>query len=207
MKQLFSTPSFHGSFEKGQPLHQLLISLPGCSEDKLNTESLVILGLVWCAGNLDDKAQGLMDVVNPPGQAQDSFAANDKDLPGAVEKLVNIQTIWTLKQCKMFAETKNPDQDEIPEAEQLTNVFKYGLSSDEEDQEKMKQAVELMQHSEDDDPNLAGFTWALFGYEPKFTNAEYMKEIEEKKNRWIFLPMEARLKMDFFLADGVIERL
>ena len=49
-----------------------------------------------------------MEVVNPPPQSQEHVASNDKDFPSVIDTLIEIHTLLTLQQCKLFEDTKNP---------------------------------------------------------------------------------------------------
>lgn len=96
MKGLFDLPSFKGVFEKGEPLYQVLCNLPDCSEDKLKVRALEVLGIAWCSGSDEDKAEALFSSVNPPGQSQVGVGANDKELPEVIEYIIDIHTHYAL---------------------------------------------------------------------------------------------------------------
>ena len=56
LKGIFTSESFKGTFEPGQPLHTILSSLPGTKDNVVTMESLSLLGVAWCGGELQDKA-------------------------------------------------------------------------------------------------------------------------------------------------------
>ena len=43
-----------------------------------------------------------------------------------------------------------------------------------------------MRLSEEEDEKLAGFIWALYGHESKFTTNEFIDKVQKKECSWIF---------------------
>ena len=48
----FNTPAWEGKFEKGEPLYELITSLPECGNGTINITSIGLLGILWCAGDI-----------------------------------------------------------------------------------------------------------------------------------------------------------
>ena len=48
----FNTPAWEGQFEKGSPVHDLIVSLPECGNGTVNINSIGLLGILWCAGDI-----------------------------------------------------------------------------------------------------------------------------------------------------------
>ena len=87
----FKTPAWKGKFEPGSSLCKLLEALPESSEGEINTESLIILGCLWCEGSLADKADILIKLANPPPHPEDKgIAADDKDFSRILDKWFRI---------------------------------------------------------------------------------------------------------------------
>ena len=55
----FNTPAWEGKFEKGEPLYELITSLPECGNGTINITSIGLLGILWCADDIQDKSDAL----------------------------------------------------------------------------------------------------------------------------------------------------
>ena len=62
----FKTAAWHGQFGLNTDLSNLLKALPDSTDDKIDRDSLLCLGLLWCAGEVQDRADILLKMVNPP---------------------------------------------------------------------------------------------------------------------------------------------
>ena len=59
--------------------------------------------------------------------------------------------------------------------------------SDKEDKiEHVKKCIHAMRLSEEEDEKIAGFVWAVFGHESKFTMKEFLEKVQKKECSWIF---------------------
>lgn len=56
LEQRFTTPAFKGVFDKGTPLYDFLVNLPRCNEEKMHVNSIACLGLLFCTGTNEQKA-------------------------------------------------------------------------------------------------------------------------------------------------------
>ena len=50
-----------------EELNRLVSSLPGSERDSVDKISLMCLGLLWCSGEIEEKAEVLLEMINPPG--------------------------------------------------------------------------------------------------------------------------------------------
>lgn len=69
----------------------------------MNIISLGILGILWCAGDIEDKADAFFQMINPPGQNQDSVSAQDKDWASVLGKTFYIASYWTHTKANAWA--------------------------------------------------------------------------------------------------------
>lgn len=70
LKKVLCTPAWVSQFNKGSSVYDLLIRMPGTTnEDGLQfpTRNILLLGLLLCSGDTKDKADRLFDCINPAG--------------------------------------------------------------------------------------------------------------------------------------------
>ena len=166
LNQTFDTPAWNGQFLKGSKLYKLLKSLPGQEGESFSVNTLLLLGILWCQGDVSDKAQAFFEQLNPPGQNQDGLSANDKDWDKVFDRIVYMATYWTEKQAK---ELSSYESSQFP------------------DEDLVNRAIKAMRLSEEEDkPELTGFILLLFGYESRMSKEEYDEAIILPKVNWVF---------------------
>ena len=86
----------------GSKTVDLLMTLPNSEaneddplESMLDRESVLFLAILWCSGSSKDKAQGLFQCLNPPGQSQVGITANDKEWDVVFDSICFIATLFT----------------------------------------------------------------------------------------------------------------
>ena len=67
LKNRFEGAIWKDHFNEDSELTQLLKALPDSNEDMVNINSILILGLLWCSGDYDDKSEAFFQLLNPPG--------------------------------------------------------------------------------------------------------------------------------------------
>lgn len=67
-----------------------MLTLPDTEGDLVSASSVLTLGLFWCQGNTENKADLLFELINPPTQSQVKIAFNDKDMDPALQLLMTI---------------------------------------------------------------------------------------------------------------------
>ena len=75
----FEGAMWRDHLKEGSELEGLLKTLPGCKDGLIDVQSILILGLLWCGGDNEEKALALFELVNPVGQNQESISAGDKE--------------------------------------------------------------------------------------------------------------------------------
>lgn len=59
LKNRFEGGMWRDQFDEGSELNQLLRALPESEDDTIDINSLLILGLIWCSGDYEEKAEAL----------------------------------------------------------------------------------------------------------------------------------------------------
>jgi hypothetical protein len=59
LKNRFDGAMWRDQFEEGSELNQLLRALPGSVDDTIDINSILILGLLWCSGDYEEKGEAL----------------------------------------------------------------------------------------------------------------------------------------------------
>ena len=142
----FDSPAWNEGNTK-QNLRTMLELTPEYKDGLLQFNDLLLLSILWCAGDMVCKAEAFFKCLNPPGQSQDGISANDKDWDSVFDKLVYLASIFTYKVAAAFGET----------------VEEY-------DEDFHKKAIKVMRTSEiepDEDPHKAGFLNIVYGFESR----------------------------------------
>ena len=156
----FDDEMWNDQFKPGTDVYKLLKSLPGTEGEILDINTLLILGILWCQGDNEDKARGLFELLNPPGQRQDKIAAGDKEWDLVFDRIVYISTYFTYNSAK---EMYGPN---------VMDHYKKITNKDEMyDEEYTKRAIAAFRCCEEDDPQ--GFIMLVFGYESSMTREEF----------------------------------
>jgi len=187
--KMFDTPAWHGLFEEGTDLYNLLIALPDSENGSVKVGPLSLLALLWCRGEYKDKAEVLFQQLNPPGQNQDGISANDKDWDLVFDRLIFIASEWTQVQAKA-CKSLTIDVPEVYEGELTKRAIKAFRLSEEEDN---------LDHM--------GFIMRLFGYESRLDKEDYNQAICDPKCNWIFQAEKVREHLAHFMHDHVCEKM
>jgi hypothetical protein len=191
----FDSPAWAGQWNEGTELHNLLKSLPGCNDETINANSLIMLAYLWCQGSYQDKADCLFSLLNPPGENQDSIGWKDKDWEIILDTIFFIATQWTQDRAALW----------ISNRKRADPGFKWSVENKYEES-LVRRAIKAMRLSEEEDkPELTGFIMLLFGYESKLTRAEYDEHIQEDKCIWVFSAAEIRERFANFNNEAVVE--
>ena len=59
LQNRFSGAIWKNQFDEGSELNLLLRALPGSVDDSVDINSIIVLGLIWCTGDYEDKAEAL----------------------------------------------------------------------------------------------------------------------------------------------------
>jgi hypothetical protein len=158
---------------------------PEYKDGLLQFNDLLLLAILWCAGDMICKAEAFFKCLNPPGQSQDGISANDKDWDSVFDKLVYLASIFTYKVAAAFGET----------------VEEY-------DEEFHKKAIKVMRTSEiepDEDPHKAGFLNIVYGFESRLDREEFINEVQLPKANWIFDSEQVRHRLKHFLDPDFVD--
>lgn len=68
LQKKFRSEAWKGVYESGTELSNLLTCLPKCVGGSLDTVSVILLGILWCAGTIKEKAEVLIKLVLKPNQ-------------------------------------------------------------------------------------------------------------------------------------------
>jgi len=58
---------------------------------------------------------------------------------------------------------------------------------------------------EEDKTELTGFLMLLFGYEAKYTYAEFIEHVSQENCNWIFDPVSIRKRFEPFLNEDAVQ--
>ena len=96
-KSVLKTGAWNQAYDKGE-LEKLLKATPeyDSEAEAFDAFSLIILGVLWCAGEPFEKSDAFFQCLNPPGQAQQQVAANDLEWSTMLDRLTRMATIWTV---------------------------------------------------------------------------------------------------------------
>ena len=146
--------------------------------------------MLWCGGQLEDKAEAFAKLINPPGQNQDAFSASDKDFPAVIDAIVYVATKFTFMKCtdedpSLLAEYKKETGYDSIETFKEDSIKALRLSDEEEPKEHM------------------GFIMCLFGYESVLHRAEFLSEMKKPKCNWIFSAEKIRQRIKHFYPEDV----
>ena len=64
---LFRTPAWKGQLSEYGATTELLSWLPNSNRDRFHVQHVVCLSILWCRGTDRDKANALLELINPPG--------------------------------------------------------------------------------------------------------------------------------------------
>ena len=84
----------------------LLQSLPYSDIDSIDKESLILLGILWCAGTPYEKAEVFLELVNPQGEnevANKYIAANSRAFVPMFDRLFELATKFTINMSQEMA--------------------------------------------------------------------------------------------------------
>ena len=156
----------------------------------MNLNSLIQLAILWCQGDLTDKAEAFFMQLNPPGQNQESISANDKDWDMVFDTMVYIATQWTQDNATVYGKTHNFKQ-EVPQ--------KYVEAT-------TRRAIKAFRLSEEEDKvEHTGFLMLLFGYESRLSRDDYLNQIVRPDCNWIFTPEGIRHRITHFFEDHFLD--
>jgi len=175
-----STPAWAGKFGEGTDLNKMLDTLPNSGNGVVDKVSILALGLLWCDGGLKDKCDVLMGIINPPGQADEKIANNDKEMIALLDTIFLIASWWTEETAAWL----NPG-----------NSMKRFFA----DEEKTKRVVNAFVNI-DDDGEKQGFIDTMFGCESTVKRHEFIMTMNGKM-KWFFKSKEIRDRMKPFTNE------
>ena len=156
LKNRFDGAIWRDQFDEGSELNQLLRELPGSSDDEVSTSSLLMLGVIWCGGDFADKGNAMFQLLNPPGQNQDSISAGDKDWKDVFDTMVYMASYLT------YTLSKKKYGDSV-----ISNYQAITGQSELYTEEHARCIIAAMRTCELDEPQ--GFIQLVFGYESKLS--------------------------------------
>lgn len=97
LESLLTTNAWKNQFNLNTPLCNMLNDMPKSRDEHFDRLSLLCLGLLWCNGSIEDKADVFGKIVNPPGQEFEVICASDRDMEPAIHRIIETATRFTLK--------------------------------------------------------------------------------------------------------------
>uniref|UniRef100_A0A7S3IFY6 Uncharacterized protein n=1 Tax=Strombidium inclinatum TaxID=197538 RepID=A0A7S3IFY6_9SPIT len=180
------------ALKPGSPTMTLLESLPGSEkndsdplETLVDTTSMLLLSIIWCGGDFDDKAEALFQCLNPPGQSQEGISANDKEWDLVFDTMCYLATVFTVDQA-----------------------MQQGINTKSYDEDLTKRGIKGMRISEIEDPPAhMGFIMQVFGYESRLDRDAFFATVIDKNCNWVFQANKIRERLVPFLDEGVLDEV
>ena len=153
-------------------------------EGPIHWISAMSLGLLWCEGSIQEKAEILFKTSNPKGENQEKITWNDDELKAVLSTIITFSTIRSLMyyfRDKMNSKTK-----------QYINT------------PERRKAIAAMVVSDDD--NSKGLIFLIFPLDKGNTisREDFIMAVQSTKCSWIFDRSDIRYKMDNQFMDQAL---
>lgn len=176
---LIETPVWKGAFEPDNKTYKLLSSLADCKPESLDINSVLCLCILWCGGDMSEKAEALFQCLNPPGQSQEGISCNDKEWP---------HVFYTIAfTASAIAWRNNGQSINAP---------------------LLDRAIKALQESEEDeDQELNGFINMCFGNESRYSKQEFIDRVCEPEMNWVFDSTQFRNRLEPFMNEKNLKKI
>lgn len=178
-------------YEEDSELRQFLLFMPDTEGKLITLQNILCLGLIWCRGDLYNKAEMLFELLNPPeNQTQDVISCTDKEFFTVLNTIITLSAGTIIN----FAYKNNPSQLQRRQTEPF----------------KLEKAAKAMIDSEIESgyngKRHLGFISLAFGTESILKREDFVEAAMSSRCRWIFDSSHIRSRMKYFLEEGVLEQ-